>query len=114
MPFINTITTKEITKEKKALLTQRLGDAITVLPGKTESWLMLKFEGGAEMAFKGDSESDCAMVEVELYGGADDESMNALTGKISLILEDVLGIAPERVYVKYFATGAWGYSGENF
>ena len=66
MPFINTITTKEITKEKKAKLTSELGKAISIIPGKSENWLMLKFEGGADMAFRGDGDNDSAMVEVEL------------------------------------------------
>ena len=114
MPFINTITTKEITDEKKSKLTSELGKAISIIPGKSENWLMLKFEGGAAMAFRGDSYSDCAMVEVELYGRASSESMDALTGKITEILNRELGIAPDRIYVKYFSTEAWGFSGGNF
>lgn len=114
MPFINTITTKEITKEKKSRLTGALGDAISLIPGKSERWLMLKFEGGAEMAFQGDSETDAAMVEVELYGGAPEDAMNTLTGRITEILNTELGIPTDRIYVKYFSTPAWGYCGENF
>ena len=114
MPFINTVTTKEISKEKKSELTKRYGEVISTLPGKSEGWLMLKFEGGAEMAFRGDAESDCAMIEVELYGGADASAMNALTGKISEILNTALSIPKDRIYVKYFSTPAWGYDGENF
>ena len=37
MPYINTVTTKEITEEKKAALTRALGEAITLIPGKSES-----------------------------------------------------------------------------
>ena len=114
MPFINTITTKEISSEKKAVLTSQLGKAIELIPGKSEKWLMLKFEGGAAMAFRGDCTNDCAMVEVELYGSASTESMNSLTGRITEVLHDELGIESDRVYVKYFSTPAWGYDGENF
>lgn len=113
MPFINTITTKEISKEKKNELTRLLGEAIALIHGKSERWLMLKFEGGADMAFSGDSERDCAMVEVELFGEADKNATGALTKRITEILRDELDIPTERIYVKYFGTRAWGYDGEN-
>ena len=113
MPYINTVSTKEINKEKKNALTRAYGEAIELLPGKSEKWLMLKFEGNADMAFAGDTEGDFAMVEVELLGNSSAEAMGKLTGRISEILDEVLGIPSDKVYVKYFSTPTWGWSGEN-
>jgi len=41
MPFIDTKTNVTITKEKEKELKERLGKAISIIPGKSESWLML-------------------------------------------------------------------------
>ena len=100
MPYINTITTKKITEDEKARLTHAFGKAIELLHGKSEKWLMLRFEGGASMAFRGNCELDCAMVEVELLGEGNKEELDALTGKICELLGEVLLLDTTRVYVK--------------
>lgn len=112
MPYINTITTTKISDEAKERLTKEYGKAITLIRGKTEDWLMLRFEDGAKMAFRGNSFTDSAMVEVELLGEADKGDLNRLTGKICDMLSLELGIDPTRIYVKYFSTNNWGYDGE--
>ena len=43
MPFINTNTNIEISKEQEITLKEKLGKAIEIL-GKSEGWLMLSFE----------------------------------------------------------------------
>ena len=44
MPFINSKVSVTISGEKEKELKCRLGEAISVIPGKSESWLMLNFE----------------------------------------------------------------------
>ena len=114
MPYINTVTTKEISKEAKAELTRELGDAIKLIPGKSEEWLMLRFEGGTEMAFRGDADADCAMVEVSLLGTAAPDALSALTSRITELLGAKLSIPHDKIYIKYFETDKWGWNGFNF
>ena len=45
MPFISTKTNVTVTKEKETQLKERLGQAISIIPGKSESWLMLAIFG---------------------------------------------------------------------
>ena len=91
MPMIVTHTTEEITKEKKAALIRALGEAITLLPGKTEAYLMLEFQGGCEMAFHGDTELPLAFVEVKLLGKSTKPAYEALTARICDVLKEILG-----------------------
>ena len=44
MPFINSKVTVKISEEREKELKSRLGQAISVIPGKSESWLMTGFE----------------------------------------------------------------------
>ena len=113
MPFIKTATTEKIDEKMQRELTRELGQAITLIPGKSEHWLMLKLEGGADMAFRG-STLPCAMVEADLYGSADAAALDALTARVTEILSSHLGIDPERIYVRYLSTPDWGYAGSNF
>ncbi len=114
MPFINLKTTKKITSEAEAALREGFGKDIEIIPGKTESWLMLGFEDNCRMAFSGKSEPDIAYVEVSLLGSTTAAVYARLTAAITKRVEDVLGVAGNRIYVKYEETEYWGWNGSNF
>ena len=114
MPFIDTKTTKIITKEQEKELTRAFGEAITLIRGKSEEWLMLNFTDNCRMAFRSDSETDSAILEVKIFGKATDGEYSALTSKLCEIMSSVLGIRKDRIYVKYEEIDVWGYNGFNF
>ena len=114
MPFIDTKTNVRITPEKETLLKQRLGEAISTFPGKSEYWLMLSFDDNSRMWFRGYNHLPMAMVEIKLFGSAEAALCNRMTATVSKLFEDVLGISPERVYVNYTFSEVWGWNGENF
>ena len=113
MPFINIKANVNVTKEKAESIKSALGNAITAIPGKTEGWLMVGVEGDHTLYFKG-TDAPAAMVEVQLYGNASGSAMQTLTGKVTNILTDNLGISADRVYVSYMLTENWGWNGNNF
>ena len=114
MPFIDVKTNKQVSKTEEIALKQALGEAIAILPGKSERWLMLGFEDGITMAFAGDMESPMAMVDVEIFGKASDESYRKLTRAITDSVAESAGIAKDKIYVKYREVDVWGFDGENF
>lgn len=114
MPYIRTTVSKEITDEKREALKSKLGQAIALIPGKSESWLMLAFEDNMKMYFRGDSSEDYAYVEVSLFGSASDAAYDRLTGAISGIVSEELGIDIANVYIKYEEAEHWGWNGSNF
>lgn len=114
MPFINTKTNVTITPEKETALKTELGQAISVIRGKSESWLMLNFEDNCRLYFRGDGDTPCAFIEVKIYGAASPEEYDELTGRITRIVSSELNISPSRIYVKYEEVEYWGYNGHNF
>lgn len=114
MPYIETKTTKKVTKEEESALFAALGKAIELLPGKTEEWLMLNVEGEKHMAFRGKTEEDMAFITVALVGKAGAEHYEKLTARICALCEEILHIAPDHVYVKYEEVGYWGWNNRNF
>ena len=113
MPFINVKTNAEVNAEKMEAIKSQLGQAITAIPGKSEGWLMVGIEPSYALWFKG-SDAPAAMVEVSVFGSASSSAYNALTGKVTGILNSELGIPKARVYVKYASTNDWGWNGNNF
>ncbi|MCR5740754.1 MAG: hypothetical protein K6G43_13140 [Lachnospiraceae bacterium] len=114
MPFINSKVSVKITPEQETELKTRLGKAISIVPGKSESWLMTGFEDGYHLYFRGDNSQPAAFVEVSVYGGPDSGAFDKLTAEITKIFGDVLGIAADHIYVKYETTTEWGWNGNNF
>ena len=114
MPYIQTKANIEITKEQEKNIKTALGKAIALIPGKSETWLMCEIEGGKNLYFAGDGETPCAYNEVKIFGNADGKSCEALTAEICKILNKELGIAENKIYVKYEMCSVWGWNGTNF
>lgn len=112
MPYIDIKTNRTITSAQERQLKTALGEAITCIPGKSESRLMLGFADGQRMYFRGDGDTPVAYLEVALFGTATDEALGALTSAICEAFQSVLEIAPENVYVKYSEVPHWGARGQ--
>ncbi len=111
MPYIHVQTNTAIAPEQRQAMTKEFGEAITIV-GKSESWLMLRFEDGCAMAFRGRDDCSMAFVSVSLYGGG--RNLDTFTGKVCQILHRELGIDPDQIYVRYLCTDDWGWNGGNF
>lgn len=114
MPYIKTTTNVEISEEKRLNLQKKLGQAIALIPGKTETWLMLAFEDKISMAFKGNSDEPFAFADVSIFGKASDAAYDRLTAAICEIFSEELGVPQANTYVKYEESDHWGWNGSNF
>ena len=113
MPFIDVRTNKQVTKNDEITLKEQLGQAIAILPGKSETWLMLEIKDECRMYFHG-SDAPCAMVQVQVFGKINPEACEHLTAEVCRILQDVLGIPCDSTYVKYEEVSLWGWNEQNF
>lgn len=113
MPFINVKTNKDISDDIKDELKTQLGKAISAIPGKSEAWLMVEIQDNLDMYFKG-SNDFCVMFDISIFGSASDSAYDNLTKIICSISNDLLGIKPDRTYVKYAEVDHWGYNSFNF
>ena len=113
MPFIRVSANVAVNESQAERITTMLGQAIEVIPGKSEAWLMVEVEGEKALWMAG-SDAPAAIAEVSVYGGADGADYRQLTGRVCDILDSVLDIPAGRVYVKYAETEHWGWNGSNF
>lgn len=112
MPFINVKTNASVSKDNETAIKAKLGQAITAIPGKSETWLMVGIEPEYTLYYRGTDEP-CAMVEVSIYGNASSNVLTTLTSHITGILSESLGISADRIYVSYMCTEHWGWNGMN-
>lgn len=113
MPFIDLKTNKQVSKNDEIALKEALGKAIAILPGKSETWLMLDIHDACRMYFHG-SDAPCAMLQVQVFGKINSERCEQLTTEICRIMDSTLNIPPENTYVKYEEVDLWGWNSQNF
>ena len=113
MPFIRVSANVAVNEAQAERVKAMLGQAIEVIPGKSEAWLMVGVEPECALWFQG-TDAPAALVEVSVYGGAEPDAYDALTARVCELLDAVLDIDPARVYVKYAETPNWGWNGGNF
>lgn len=114
MPFIDSKISIKVSDEQEKELKTRLGEAISLIPGKSEAWLMTGFEDEYHLYFRGENNAPMAFIEVRMFGGPDKNAFQKMTAEITKIFGEVLGIAPDHMYIKYSATMDWGWNGGNF
>ena len=114
MPFVDVKLTKKLDNAEENNLKAKIGELISVFPGKSESWLMCKIADDKKIWFRGDNSSDSAFVEVKLFGSVDKASANKFTGELCRYLEEKVGIDSDRVYIRYEGGTDWGWNGSNF
>ena len=114
MPFINSKVNVKTTETQQKELKTRLGEAISIIPGKSESWLMVNLEDDGKMYFRGDDSDPIAYICVNIYGHVNEEAFDRMTAELTKIYGEVLGVKPDHMYVKYYASMHWGWNGNNF
>ena len=114
MPYIDVHTNTELPREKTEALKSEIARVLAdSFPGKTENWLMLRFNGGEDMFFGG-SAAPCAMIDVFIFGAQAKKNYDKMTAAVTELIAEECAIPAERIYVKYTECDKWGWNGGNF
>ena len=83
--------------------------------GKPERWVMTTLQPGLAMTFGG-TDAPTAFVAVKNIGTMKSEETEQLSGAICGLIEQALGVSPERVYVEFVdaVDHLWGWNGGTF
>lgn len=111
MPFININVPIELDEAKKEAVKSELGKLIEVLPGKSESVLMIELNDAKTMYFGGEKTQLCALVDVRLYKESPIEAKREFTSKVFEMMERLLGIKPGNIFLNITEFANWGSGG---
>lgn len=114
MPFIDVKTSAQLNSDKIEQIKSELGRAISLIPGKSENWLMVNIADNCSLYFKGADSKNTAFVNVSVFGETSKANCENLTAEICKILENSADIPSDRVYVKFEFSDLWGYNGFMF
>jgi len=113
MPFIISRVTQKITEEQEQVLKTRLGKAIELVPGKSEEYLLLGFEGGYHLWLRGDNSRPIAYIQANIFGNEGHLGYDAFSLEVTKIFHEVLGIPEDRIYINYTDIPDWAVGGMN-
>ena len=114
MPLLKLETTAALTDDQRKTLLPALSKAVAGTIGKPEQYVMVTASQAA-MLMSGKA-GDTALVDIRSIGRLSDEVNVKLSQQICKLLREVLGIAPERVYLNFseLEAGRWGWNGSTF
>jgi phenylpyruvate tautomerase len=114
MPLLKLDTTVALSDEQKKSLLPALSKIVAETIGKPETYMMVAINSSA--IFMGGKSDDAAFVDVRSIGGLSIQVNQQLSKKVSTLLNQTLGIAPNRTYLNFADVEAsnWGWNGSTF
>lgn len=114
MPFIISRVSVPLSDEQENALKAGLGQAISLVPGKSEASLMLGFEDTYRLYLSGDKSLPLAYITVAVFGNRDHRGYEQLSAAICELFHRVLNIDPLRIFINYEVIPAWSVAGWTF
>ncbi len=105
MPLIDVRVSETLSRQKEESLKTQLGQAISLIHGKSEGSLMVQFSDNCRLWFGGSQEGPIVFVNVMLYGTASQEDYQAFSDRVIPLLEQELGA--KHVYLKFEEVPNW-------
>lgn len=107
MPYISFKTNHKLTLRQENTIKSKLGELISLIPGKTEKALMIHMEDDQIMYFKGE-ETPCMMIEINLYKSAKFDDKKKLTEAMIQMIHETTKIEADNIYVIFHEFDHWG------
>ena len=98
-------------KKESPLLKAAFGDHCELVPGKSEDYLLLEFEDECRLWLRGGQDAPIAYIEAAVFGNESHAGYDQFTREVTRAFYEVLGIRPDRIYIKYEDIGVWGVQG---
>ena len=112
MPFIKCKVSCPLSREQETALKARQGKAIGLVPEKSEAYLLLEFEDNCRLWLRGEDEEPIAYLEAAIFANEGHGGYPAFTAAVTGAFREVLGISPDRIYIKYEDITGWGVAGQ--
>ena len=114
MPLLRLETTAALSDDKTKALLSSLSKAVAGTIGKPEQYVMVTISKAA-MLMSG-KPGEAAFVDIRGIGGLSDDVNRKLSQQVCKLLNDSLGIPPDRIYLNFTDIDAahWGWNGSTF
>lgn len=114
MPLLKLETTVGFADDKRKALLLSLSKIVAETIGKPEQYVMVTASPAA-IVMSG-KPGEAAFVDLRSIGGLSDDVNRQLSQKICRVLNESLGVPPNRIYLNFtdVGPGNWGWNGQTF
>jgi hypothetical protein len=112
MPYIDVNVSLKFSDQEKDTLKAKLGELISMIPGKTEDVLMVGINDGYTLYFSGQKKEKIAYVNVKLYKQSEFEHKAAFTRKVFEFFENEYGITGDNLFMNFCEYDSWAFRGD--
>ncbi|MEA4993339.1 MAG: phenylpyruvate tautomerase MIF-related protein [Oscillibacter sp.] len=110
MPYIGINTSKSLSDPQKDALKTALGAKISLIPGKSESKLMVDISDGRTMYLAGEKR-ELAYVDVKCFGAGEFAHKKVFTEAAFEVVQQTTGLPQDGIYLTYSEFENWGTQG---
>ena len=107
MPYVQVRVSVPLTKEQTEKLAEETLNAIALIPGKSAPVTMTEIIPDCHLYFGTVDGAPCAIVDVAANNSPDSADLKAYSKHVCKVLNEVTGIALERIYIKHHANPEW-------
>lgn len=111
MPYIDINITTKLNEEEKDRLKSKLGELITIIPGKNEAGLMIGINDQYTIYLGGVKKDKAAYISVNMYKSSEFENKAQFTEKVFDYFEQEFGIDKNSIYLNISEYEEWGSRG---
>lgn len=112
MPYIKLSVTKKVEPETEQILVDRLGIALSTIPGKDPQWTMVEVNDGRRIYFGGKMQEDMVFAEVKYVGNFNYTKKREFTQKACKAINEVLGTPIDKICLTISEFENWGAVGD--
>lgn len=115
MPFIKLQTSVSLAEDKQGPLLESLSKILVNGIGKPEQYVMAVIEDNTPIIMSG-KHDPAAFADIRSIGGLNGKVNARLAQHLCTLLDQSLGISPDRVYINFsnVSAGDWGWKGGTF
>ena len=110
MPYIAINTSLNISETQKEIIKTELGHLITIIPGKTESTLMIDFSDGKTF-YKAGNKISGVFIDLRLFHKSEFDLKRKFTEETIELIHQKLNIPKENIYLIIMEFDNWGSGG---
>ena len=112
MPYIDVKVTNKLSDTEKDKVKSKLGELITLLPGKSEAVLMVCLTDESTIYFSGLKKEKAAFINIKLFKESGFEYKEEFTKKVFEFFDKDLGITGDSIFLAFDEYESWGSGGK--
>lgn len=112
MPFIILKTNQTIDDAMATDIKTALGKFIEYVPGKSEQYLLIEIQDDCRIYLRGTKAEPVVYVTASIFGNESHVGYNMFTSAITQVIQNVLHVSPNNIYIKYDDISVWGVAGK--